>query len=138
MSSTFRHEPSARLTERLREFFYREEIPFSLAVVRMVMPLVLIRVMWPRWFHARELYSADGAPSPLSFVYGWGEMLPTFSGEVAVAMNSILLLTLVASAIGWCTRWSLGISTALYVYLNMMDSVSTITKYSVIAAHVLL
>src|SRR5688500_13831231 len=99
MSTTIRYEPSARLSERSRDFLYREGIPFSPALVRMVMPLVLIRLMWPRWFHARELYSADGAPSPLSFVYGWGEMLPTFSGEIAVAMNSILLLTLVASAV---------------------------------------
>ncbi len=138
MNSHFPQEQNARLSQRIREFFYREEIPFSLAVVRIIMPLVLFAVMWPRWFHARELYSTDGAPCPLGFVYGWGNLLPTFSGEVVVVMHSVLLLALVASAMGWCTRLSLGLSTALYVYLNMLDSVSTITKYSVIAAHVML
>lgn len=138
MSDTFPKDENPRLSARIREFFYREEIPFSLAVVRIILPLVLIRVMWPRWFHARELYSSDGAPCPMGLVYGWVDFLPTFSGEVVVAMHSILLLALVASSIGWCTRLSLGLSTVLYIYLNMMDSVSTITKYSVIASHVLL
>ena len=55
----------ARISERIREFFYREEVPFSLAIIRFLMPLVLLSVMLPRWFDARELYSADGAPSPL-------------------------------------------------------------------------
>jgi hypothetical protein len=138
VTSTFPTPQNARLSERIRDFFYREEIPFSLAVVRIIMPIVLFCVMWPRWFHARELYSNDGAPCPLGFVYGWADLLPTFSGEVVVVLHTVLLLTLIASSIGWCTRLSLGLSTVLYVYLNMLDAVSTITKYSVIASHVML
>lgn len=128
----------ARLSERIGDFFYREEVPYSLALVRIFMPLVLLSVMWPRWFHTRELYSSDGAPCPLGIVYGWADLLPTFSGEMVVVMHSVLILALIASCIGWCTRASLAISTVLYIYLNMMDSVSTITKYSVIASHVML
>lgn len=128
----------ARLSQRISDFFYREEVPFPLALVRIVMPLVLLGVMLPRWFRARELYSMDGAPCPLSFVYGVSNLLPTFSGEVIIVLHSVLLLALVASSLGWCTRLSLGISTVLYVYLNMLDSVSTMTKYSVIASHVML
>lgn len=126
------------LFRRISDFFYREETPFAMALVRIVMPLVLLSVMLPRWSRARELYSMDGAPCPLAFVYGWSELLPTFSGEVVVVMHSVLLLALVASSLGWCTRLSLGISTVLYIYLNMQDSVSTMTKYSVIASHVML
>ncbi len=138
MSTQISQRQDARLSERIREFFYREEVPFSLAIVRFLMPLVLLSVMLPRWFDARELYSADGAPSPLGLVYGWPNLLPVFSGEVVVVLHSVLILALVASSIGWCTRLSLGVSTVLYIYLNMLDSVSTITKYSVIASHVML
>ncbi len=128
----------ARLFERIRDFFYREEVPYSLALVRIFMPLVLLYVMLPRWFHARELYSTDGAPCPLGLVYGIPNMLPMFSGEVIVVFHSVLILALIASSVGWCTRLSLAISTVLYIYLNLMDAVSTITKYSVIASHVML
>ena len=131
-------QQNARLSQRIHDFFYQEEVPYALALVRIVMPLVLFSVMAPRWFNAREMYSADGAPCPLAFVYGWPDLLPTFSGEVVVLLHSVLLFALVASSIGWCTRLSLGISTVLYIYLNMLDSVSTMTKYSVIASHVLL
>ncbi|MCA9068825.1 MAG: HTTM domain-containing protein, partial [Planctomycetaceae bacterium] len=134
--SPLRQEP--RLSQRISDFFYREEVPFPLALVRIVMPLVLLSVMLPRWSRARELYSADGAPCPIAFVYGWADFLPNFSGEIVIVMHTVLLLALVASSLGWCTRLSLGISTVLYVYLNMQDSVSTMTKYSVIASHVML
>ncbi len=138
MSTDYSPRQNARISARIREFFYREEVPFSLALVRITMPLVLLLVMIPRWFNARELYSSDGAPCPLGFVYGWPDLLPTYSGEVVVVLHSVLILALIASCIGWCTRLSLGISTVLYIYLNMLDSVSTITKYSVIASHVML
>ena len=128
-----------RLSQRIREFFYREEAPYGLALVRIFMPLVLLAVMLPRWFNARELYSTDGAPCPLSFVYGWpADLLPTFSGEVIVLLHSVLIFALVASSLGWCARISLAISTVLYIYLNMLDAVSTMTKYSVIASHAML
>lgn len=127
-----------RFSQRIHDFFYREEVPYGLALVRIFMPLVLLAVMLPRWFNARELYSSDGAPCPLGFIYGWPDFLPTFSGELVVLMHSILIFALVASSLGWCTRISLTLSTVLYIYLNMQDSVSTITKYSVIASHVML
>ena len=128
----------ARLSERIREFFYREETPFALALVRISMPLVLLSVMLPRWVNARELYSTDGAPCPLGAVYNWPNLLPLFSGETVVMLHSVLILALIASSIGWCTRLSLAVSTGLYIYINMLDSISTITKYSVIASHIML
>ncbi len=42
-----------------------------MAVVRMLLPAVLLLVMVPRWFHARELFSLDGAPAPLADNYGY-------------------------------------------------------------------
>jgi hypothetical protein len=123
---------------RFSRFFYAEEVPYSLAIVRILMPLVLLVPMLKRWPLARELYSLDGAPSPLWFNYGWYDMLPLFSGGVVVAMHTLLIFFLVASALGWKTRFSLPAATVLYVYLNLCDSVSTITKYSVIASHAML
>ena len=69
--------------------------------------------------------------------YGFPELLPALPGAVAVLMMSALILFLLTSMIGWCTRFSLFASMILYTYLNLADSTGTMTKYSVIATHVL-
>ena len=129
----------ARLTLRQRwhNFFYAEEAPYALALVRIFMPLVLLIPMAPRWLHTRELYSTDGAGSPLWILYGWPGMLPEPSGTMAVVLHSALILFLVTTSIGWCTRISVIGAAVLYTYINLLDAVSTITKYSCIASHVL-
>jgi len=123
------------LRGRFGRFFYEREVPFGLALFRIFLPLSVLIPMVPRWVRARELYSADGAPAPLALTYGFPGFLPELPGEVVVAIHSVLLLALVASMLGWCTRISLLTSTVLYTYLNMHDSLSTMTKYSVIATH---
>ncbi|MBI1313887.1 hypothetical protein GC176_21550 [bacterium] len=125
-------------TSRVNDFFFAQERPFGLALTRISLPLVLLAVMLPRWFHARELFSADGAAAPLAVNYGVPDLLPIPSGTVAVAMASVLLFTLLTSAVGWCTRLSLAISFVLYTYLNLLDCLGSLTKYSVIASHGLL
>ncbi len=127
-----------RTTRDISRFFFDDEVPFGLAIVRILLPLVLMFDMVPRWFHARELYSLDGAAAPLAINYGVPDMLPTPSGAVAVAMASVLLLTLITSSIGWCSRLSLALATTLYTYLTLMDCLGTMTKYTVIASHGLL
>lgn len=120
------------------EFFFAEETPYGLALVRILLPLVLLLVMVPRWFHARELFSLDGAAAPLAENYGYYDFLPVPNGTVAVAMATVLVMTLLTSSLGWCTRLSLVVSVFLYTYLNLLDCLSTLTKYSAIAAHGLL
>ena len=137
MSTALSNSGDLSLGRRFQRFFYAEEVPFGLAIVRILMPLVLLVPMLPRWPLARELYSTDGAPSPLWINYGMPDFLPLFPGAVVVALHTLLIFFLVASALGWKTRISLFGATLLYVYINMCDSVSTITKYSVIASHVL-
>ena len=122
----------------LGRFFYEKEVPFGMALVRIFLPIGILLAMVIRWSHARELYSADGAPAPLAFTYGYPGFLPELPGGVVVALHSVLILVLVTSMLGWCTRWSLLSATALYTYINMHDSLSTMTKYSVIATHGLL
>lgn len=121
----------------VRDFFYREEVPFSLALLRILLPLVLLVVIVPRWVHSRELYSTDGAAAPLAVNYGFDNFLPEPNGTVAVALMTVLLVSLITSALGWWTRTSLLISAVLFGYLNLLDCLSSITKYSVISTHLM-
>ncbi|MFO0919647.1 MAG: HTTM domain-containing protein [Planctomycetaceae bacterium] len=121
--------------QQLHRFFYEEEVPFALAMMRMAFPVVMLCMVIPRWPVARELFSADGAPSQLSVGFGHGNLFPVFSGEVVVALMSLLVFTLVTSSIGWCTRVSLFVTWVLFTYFAWMDSVSTTTKYTSIATH---
>lgn len=130
-------EPNG-LRARFGQFFYAEEAPYGIALVRMFLPIGLMVAMVPRWFHARELYSSDGAPTPLAHAYGIPNMLPEITGVVAVGMMTLLLFALITMSIGWCTRASVMFAFVAYTFLNLTDAVSTMTKYSVIASHVLL
>lgn len=138
MASALSTSERGGLRSALSRFFYEPEVPFGVALVRMTLPIGILLPMVIRWSHARELYSADGAPAPLALTYGYPGFLPELPGTVVVAMHSVLILALVAALVGWCTRWSLLTATVLYTYINMHDSLSTMTKYSVIATHGLL
>jgi hypothetical protein len=48
-----------------------------------------------------------------------------------------MVFALLSAAVGWCTRASLILSAVLFTYFSMLDYVSTMTKYTVIATHVL-
>ncbi|MFQ5734671.1 MAG: HTTM domain-containing protein [Planctomycetaceae bacterium] len=126
------------LYRQIGQFFHAEETPYGLALVRILLPLALLCAMLPRWVHARELYSTDGATTPLWNSYGWPHMLPEVPGTLAVAFATILVVSLITASLGWCTRASLAISFVLYTYLNLLDATGTMTKYSVIASHLLL
>ena len=125
------------LRERLNDFFFAEETPFGLAIVRILISIACLLVTVPRWIYTRELYSLDGAPSPLADGYGFFNFLPIPSGGMAVALMTILSFACFTACIGWCTRISMMIAAVLYTYLNLLDSLSTMTKYSVITSHVL-
>ncbi|MHC4878036.1 MAG: HTTM domain-containing protein [Planctomycetota bacterium] len=126
------------LRDSIREFFYREQVPYSMAALRIVLPLVLLQTLIPRWFHARELFSSDGAAAPLAINYSMWGFPPEPGGTLAVALMTILIVALASAAVGWLTRPSLLIACGLYTYLTLLDCVSTMTKYSVISSHMLL
>lgn len=119
-------------------FFYSEQAPFGLALIRIFLPWVLLVDGFYRWPHVRELYSSDGAPAPLASNFGYPGWLPEFSAPVAVALHTAMLFFLLTASLGWCTRVSLIGGTILYFYFGYLDCVSTITKYTVIATHFLL
>jgi Vitamin K-dependent gamma-carboxylase len=119
-------------------FFFRNEIPYGMALVRILFPWTLLINIFQRWPYVRELYSADGAPAPLADNFGFMNWLPEFSGGVAVALYAVMTFLLIAGSVGWMTRVSFLISTFLYAYFGLMDCMSTITKYTVIGTHILL
>ncbi len=124
--------------DHVHQFFFAKEIPFGLAIVRMLVPLVLLGTVCTRWRYARELFSSDGAPAPLADIFRYYDYMPVLSGTVAVGLFSALGFFLICCSIGWMTRFSLIASVILYTYFCLMDCISMATKYSVIASHVLL
>jgi len=126
------------LMQQVQEFFYAEETPYGLALVRMILPAVALIPMFRRFPRVRELFSSDGAPQQLTELFGHGAVLPELPAVLASALYGLMLFALVSAIFGFRTRTSLLIGTPLYVYFNMLDSVGTMTKYTVIASHVLL
>lgn len=122
----------------IQQFLFATEVPYGLAIVRILLPLVLFVDLLKRWEFARELFSSDGATAPLWITYGLRSPIPELPGAVAVALFTLLMACLVASSLGWMTRISLAVSTVLYLYFTTLDALGTITKYTVIASHVLL
>jgi len=122
----------------LREFFFAEEAPYGLALVRMFLPAMALIPMVRRFERVRELFSTDGAPQQLFEVYGEGNVLPVLPPSFAIALYSIMIFALICGIFGFRTRLAFLIGAPLYIYFNLLDCVSTFTKYSVIASHVLL
>jgi hypothetical protein len=129
--------PKAGIRARLREFFFAEEVPYGLALLRISISIWLFLAMAPRWTYTRELFSSDGAPVPIWTSYAHDPLFPVPNGEVAVAIHSALLLALVASCLGWCTRLSLILATTGFVFLNSLDMLGTMNKSSAIGSHLI-
>ena len=116
------------------DFFHATERPDSLAAVRILLCGSLMIGVLQRLPHARELISLDGAAAPrFAFL---ADLVP--GGTLAVAIYAVLALALAAGTIGWHTRLSLAIAAVLLPYVGLLDDVSTLTKYTVVATHGLL
>jgi len=126
------------LRSSIREFFFAEEVPYTLALLRITLPMVLLVPVLQRWPYIRELYSTDGSPSPLWINFGSPNLLPIPSATIAVALYAFMIFGFVTTMLGWFTRASLIAVTILYTYFTLLDSMTTMTKYTVIASHVLM
>lgn len=122
-------------TGTLRHFFFAEEAPFGMALVRIFFPLAAAIPMVMRAPRVRELFSSDGATAQLPLMSGWGNVLPVFSPGIAIPLYGVMLACILLTVVGFRTRLSLLVCTPLYVYFNLIDAVSTLTKYSVISSH---
>ncbi|MFO1021564.1 MAG: HTTM domain-containing protein [Planctomycetales bacterium] len=123
---------------RTNAFFFREEIPYGMAMMRICLTICALMMMVPRWFWARELYTRDGAWAPLADLYGYQDFLPVLGPTVAIALYSAMILFLFSACIGWQTRISLCGATVLFAYFCLLDSLGTNNKYTVITTHGLL
>lgn len=126
------------LLRNVNTFFYREEVPYGMAAMRICLTICALLMMVPRFFWARELYTSDGAWAPLADLYGYKDMLPVLGPTVGLALYSAMIVCLVTACVGWQTRISLWGSTLLFIYFCMMDSLATQNKYTVITGHGLL
>lgn len=131
-------QDNATVREKIEHFFYAPEVPYGLALVRITLPIVMMSMVLPRWLACREIFSLDGVTAPLPLGYGYPYMFPEFSGPIAIALYSLLTLSLFTVSIGYCTRLSLIVCSVLYFYFCNLDAISTMTKYSVIVSHMLL
>ena len=122
---------------QLGRFFFAKEVPFGVALVRMLLPLAAGTPMFMRFPRVRELYTADGSTVQMFELFGHGAVLPVLPPNLAVPLYSLLLICLLMAVVGFRTRLSLGIASTLYIYFNFLDGVGTMTKYSVIASHLL-
>jgi hypothetical protein len=132
-----RHQHSS-LRTTLSEFFFDEQVPFGAALTRIFLPLMALLPMLMRFPRVRELYSTDGTPVQMFELFGNGEVLPVLSPSIAVILYSLMVFSLLCGSAGWKTRLSLATGTVLYAYFNLLDGIGTMTKYSVIANHLLL
>lgn len=128
---------SVRPLAALREFFLADHVPYGLALTRIFLPLAALLPMLYRLPHVRILFSADGAPQPLFELFGQANPIPVFPAPITVALYALMVFCLVSGSVGWRTRLSFAIGTPLYIAMNLLDAVSTMTKYSVIASHLL-
>jgi hypothetical protein len=122
---------------RIHEFFFAEEVPYALALLRILIPLLMLILLVQHWPFVRMLYSQDGAPAPLWENYQQPGLLPIPGPAVAVGLYAVLTVTTITSCVGWQTRTSLAITTVLYTWFTLIDSISTMTKFTVILSHVL-
>ncbi len=136
MNRSVKSQPT--VIDTLKTFFFEEQVPFGAALTRIFLPLTALAPMLMRFPRVRELYTTDGTPVQMFELFGQGEVLPVLSPTPAIMLYSLMVFCLLCSSIGWNTRFSLAAGVSLYTYFNLLDSVGTMTKYSVIAAHLML
>ncbi|WP_437206358.1 HTTM domain-containing protein [Planctomicrobium sp. SH664] len=123
--------------QRVENWFYAPEVPYALALMRILVPFGLMFGVLPRWFHARELYSTDGIPAPFWEGYGHTDLLPILPGWGAVALYTLFVFVLTSAMLGWKTRFCLAMSALLYPYFGLLDALGTMAKFTIAGTHFL-
>lgn len=125
-------------SEQIKQFFFSEEVPYGFAMMRVMLPLILLRDVLARWHFCEELYSTNGVTVALMENYGYTNYMLPLPPFWAACLLSIQIVALITTTIGWHTRSSLVISLILHTYFSCIDMASSMTKFTVISAHVLL
>ncbi|QDT34916.1 HTTM domain-containing protein [Thalassoglobus polymorphus] len=135
MNEQHQHSKRSGIVNHFREWFYAKEVPYSLALTRIFVPLAMLFAVIPRWPNVREMYSSDGAPAPFWENYGMTDLLPIFSPEIAMGLYTAMVFLCLAVCVGWKTRLSLVALSALVAYFGLLDALGTLTKYTIFACH---
>ncbi len=122
----------------VRDFFHGTEAPYRLALIRICLAFTILFPTAYRWYYSREIFSTDGSGVSLWSIYDYPCPWLEPNGTAAVFIHSVVILALVTTCLGWCTRLSLVLAATGYTYLNMCDVLSTLNKSSAIASHFLL
>ena len=106
MKSASRKEK--RMMGGLRNFFFAEQSPYGLALVRMFLTAAALIPMIRRFPRVRELFSSDGAPQQLIELFGQGAILPELPASFASALygiarasTAVTALTEVTGPLNW-------------------------------------
>jgi hypothetical protein len=126
------------VSQRIQNYLFAEEIPYGFALMRILMPLVLLEGVLARWRFSEELFSTNGVPISLLENFGSYNYLQPLPPFLTACLMSILVLTLVMSLVGWFTRFSLVTSLILHTYFACNDTATSMTKFTVIQTHILL
>jgi hypothetical protein len=124
--------------ELMKRFFFDTEVPWALALVRIGVALVVLADLLPRFPHALELYSTAGLPMPVPLWSDQGPCVPALRPEWAVTLHGAAIFLALAVLVGWQTRLALPALFGLYGYFTLLDLPGSMSKYGLLAAHVLL
>lgn len=122
----------------MKRFFFGNEVPWSLALVRIGVALVVLADLVPRFPHALELYSTIGLPMPFPLWNDAGPFVPALAPEWAVTLHAAAIFLALAVLVGWQTRLAVAGLFGLYFYFALLDLPGSMSKYGLLAAHVLL
>lgn len=125
-------------SDKLQQFLFAEEIPYGMAMLRILLPLVLLQGVLDRWRFCEELFSTNGVTVSLWENFGWYNWLQPMPPFWTACFYSILVVTLITASIGWQTRFSLIAAVTLHTYFACNDVATSMTKFTVIATHAML
>lgn len=127
----------SQVKTRLEQYFFSEEVPYGFALMRMTLPIVLFEEVMLRWRYAVDLYSTEGMPVTLWNNFGHANLFPPMPPFWAACFLSIHACLLLTSMLGFYTNFSLAGACLLHTYFAITDAPTSMTKFSVIAAHAL-
>jgi hypothetical protein len=129
---------SLTIKQKIEQFFFAEEIPYGFALMRMMLPVVLLQGVLARWRFCEDLYSTNGVTVSLMENYYYNNLLKPFSPFTTACLMSMLVALLVTSCIGWHTRVSLIGAFCIHTFFACNDMATSMTKFTVIETHLLL
>ncbi|MCA9070186.1 MAG: HTTM domain-containing protein [Planctomycetaceae bacterium] len=120
----------------MRTSLFTPESPRPWAIMRIILGVTLLWDTANRWSYAVELYSVDGFLFP---AFPNTSIHPhAFDAFTTVTLYSLFVVLLGMLVIGWHSRFCAFAVFGLLAWFSLLDSATTLTKYSAISLHLLL